>query len=313
MTGFAHVNVKYPIGLSRWSNIPDEEFNNNRSGGCNTNTKDFKKYEKLNINKFVDGIENSIGKFYFKVINYKSKNNNCGLICLIKGSGKNGNQLKPDTIRKKYNIEKNTLLTCDQLGIISCEELKYNLLVFNSKSNLLYKSNSTFEKSIFLLLEDIHYKLINVKDVKIKQKCKFCGKKYIDNNHECNSRRREYFLSKIKKQKKYVILNDIKINKDGKKIKEIDYDNDILYFDFETFEDNGNFSVYAAAYILNGNYDYFYGRNALQDFIGILLDNKNKKLCAYNGGRFDYLLLIRGLIENNIDIFKIFLFSDDIL
>ena len=55
-------------------------INHNRVGGCNTNTKDFKKYEKSNINKYVNDIENSKGKFAFKVINHKSKNNNCGLV-----------------------------------------------------------------------------------------------------------------------------------------------------------------------------------------------------------------------------------------
>ena len=32
MAGFEHVHVKYPIGLSRWSEIPEEEFKNNKYG-----------------------------------------------------------------------------------------------------------------------------------------------------------------------------------------------------------------------------------------------------------------------------------------
>ena len=32
MAGFEHVNVKYPIGLSRWSEIPEIEFNNKKYG-----------------------------------------------------------------------------------------------------------------------------------------------------------------------------------------------------------------------------------------------------------------------------------------
>ena len=32
MAGFEHVHAKYPIGLSRWSEIPEEEFNNKKYG-----------------------------------------------------------------------------------------------------------------------------------------------------------------------------------------------------------------------------------------------------------------------------------------
>ena len=32
MAGFEHVHVKYPIEISRWSNIPEEEFKNNKYG-----------------------------------------------------------------------------------------------------------------------------------------------------------------------------------------------------------------------------------------------------------------------------------------
>ena len=99
-----------------------------------------------------------------------------------------------------------------------------------------------------------------------------------------------------------MIFNYISLDKNGNKIMEIDYNNDILYFDIETFECNNKFVVYAAGYDLNGKYNYFYGKNALQDFIAILLNNQDKKLCAYNGGRFDYIILIKGLIENNVNI-----------
>ena len=36
----------------------------------------------------------------FKIINYKSKNNNCGLVCLIRASGNKANKIKPDMIGK---------------------------------------------------------------------------------------------------------------------------------------------------------------------------------------------------------------------
>ena len=30
MAGFEHIHIKYPIGKSRWSNKPEEEFKNNK-------------------------------------------------------------------------------------------------------------------------------------------------------------------------------------------------------------------------------------------------------------------------------------------
>ena len=92
----------------------------------------------------------------YKIINYKSKNNNCGLVCLIRATGNKANQIKPDMLRKKYNIEKNTLLSVNQLGIISMDYFKNNLIAVNNVGDELYNSNSGFENTIFLLLSDQH-------------------------------------------------------------------------------------------------------------------------------------------------------------
>ena len=40
-------------------------------------------------------------------------------MCIIRANGNKVNINKPDILRKKYNIEKNTLLTVEQLGLIS--------------------------------------------------------------------------------------------------------------------------------------------------------------------------------------------------
>ena len=77
---------------------------------------------------------------------------------------------------------------------------------------------------------------------------------------------------------------------------EIDYINDILYFDFETFQGKINFHVYAAGFILNGKYNYFYGKDSLKKFVKVIMENKGKILCAYNGCRFDFILLLKQLL-----------------
>ena len=71
---------------------------------------------------------------------------------------------------------------------------------------------------------------------------------------------------------------------------EIDYINDILYFDFETFQGKINYNVYAVGYILNGKYNYFYGEKSLKKFVEVIMENPGKILCAYNGCRFDFII-----------------------
>ena len=88
------------------------------------------------------------------------------MVCIIKATGNKANQIKPDIIRKKYNIEKNILLTVEQLGLISMDYFNNNLIVVNNVGNELYNSNSGFEKTIFLLLKDEHYCHIDIKNIK---------------------------------------------------------------------------------------------------------------------------------------------------
>ena len=94
-------------------------------------------------------------------------------------------------LRKKYNIEKNTLLSVNQLGLISMDYFKNNLIVVNNIGDELYNSNSGFENTIFLLLSDEHYCHIDIKNIK---KCKDCNKLFL-NEHNCNNDRVEYYHS----------------------------------------------------------------------------------------------------------------------
>ena len=82
------------------------------------------------------------------------------------------------------------------------------------------------------------------------------------------------------------------------KILKTDYNEDLLYFDFETVQINHYFEVYAVGCINNGQYIEFYGENSLSDFVTYLIKNvKNKKLVAYNGGRFDFIILFKELLK----------------
>ena len=64
-----------------------------------------------------------------------------------------------------------------------------------------------------------------------------------------------------------------------------------------------NFKVYAVGYILDGEYGYFYGPESLKSFVELFMKNPNKILCAYNGSRFDFILLLKELLNNhNVEI-----------
>ena len=89
-------------------------------------------------------------------------------------------------LRKKYNIEKNTLLTVEQLGLISMGYFNNNLIVVNKVGDELYNSNYGFSDTIFLLLKYEHYCHIDIKNIKKYKKCSECNKLFL-NDHNCNN------------------------------------------------------------------------------------------------------------------------------
>ena len=84
-----------------------------------------------------------------------------------------------------------------------------------------------------------------------------------------------------------------------KKLK-TEYNEVLLYFDFETVQINYYFEVYAVGCINDGQYIEFYGENSLSEFVTYLINNvRNKKLVAYNGGRFDFIILFKELLKHS--------------
>ena len=66
----------------------------NRRGGCNEHSKDLNHYHSFsNIHTLIGMGKYENCTFDYKIHNFKSKNNNCGLVCLIKGCGLNGNKV----------------------------------------------------------------------------------------------------------------------------------------------------------------------------------------------------------------------------
>ena len=124
------------------------------------------------------------------------------------------------------------------------------------------------------------------------KKCPDYNKLYL-NDHNCNNNRIVYFHSQVKKDVKYLKIES------NEEDEEINYENDILYFDFETFQDGINFSVCAVGFVLDGFYNYFYGKDSLVRFVEVIMRNPGKILRAYNGCRFDFILLLKQLLTQN--------------
>ena len=83
-----------------------------KSDGCNDLSYDICETRKLNkiYNRYFalpKELNNMSDNFHkYKIINYKSKNNNCGIVCIIKATGNRANRIKPDMIRKNITLKK---------------------------------------------------------------------------------------------------------------------------------------------------------------------------------------------------------------
>ena len=131
----------------------------NRRGGCNEGSKNKQCFETIHNLKNIIGYENYEGcEFNYRIINYKSINNNCGLVCLIKALDLKANEFKPDSIRKQFGIELKTFIDCDKLGDVANLKFQCNLVVVNLAGFVLFNSSTEYNKTIFLLLDQNHYR-----------------------------------------------------------------------------------------------------------------------------------------------------------
>ena len=107
------------------------------------------------------------------------------------------NEFKPDSIRKEFGIELKTLIDCDKLGDVANLKFQCKLVVVNLAGFVLFNSSTEYNKTIFLLLDQNHYRHISFEDMKIKKNCEQCGKLifFDDCKHECNIGKIEYYQS----------------------------------------------------------------------------------------------------------------------
>ena len=220
----------------------------------------------------------------WKTFNPKGNENthNCLFKCL---------EVKGNLIRKELGIEKNIPIKIDLLPTIS-DHLKIGIKVYDAQKREILNYGHKYDKQVELILSHQHYLLV----VEKSKKCLECGKVWYK-QHLCNHKRRKYWA--YMNGEKVVMRPTTKLRTEP-----IDYDNNVVYYDFETFTPINQFEVYAAGYYdaTTGRPENFYGKESLTDFIKHINTLENKTFIAHNGARFDCYFVVREMLKQGIEV-----------
>jgi hypothetical protein len=196
-------------GLSGWAigvHSPPE-----RNGGCTT-----KNQFKMNIT-----FENDEGGTYtVEVMNFRSNNNNCGLICakqFLKRVCANNKELRepqwpqytcPRTkklkdlsyakIKNQINLTKNSKMNRFHFETLA-KKLQIHFVCRDKNWNLLWETNKENHRTCILMNRDEHYLLCRKNPIFKRQKrkrltCNLCGAANIRKDHRCRGVKRRKVL-----------------------------------------------------------------------------------------------------------------------
>ena len=220
----------------------------------------------------------------WKTFNPKGNENthNCLFKCL---------EVKGNLIRKELGIEKNIPIKIDLLPTIS-DHLKIGIKVYDAQKREILNYGHKYDKQVELILSHQHYLLV----VEKSKKCLECGQVWYK-QHTCNHKRRKYWA--YKNGEKVVMRPTRKLRTEP-----IDYDKNVVYYDFETFTSINEFEVYAAGYYdaTTGRPENFYGKESLTDFIKHINTLENKTFIAHNGARFDCYFVVNEMLKQGIEV-----------
>ena len=291
------------------------------SGGCSNKLKNvIKKLQKSTIN----------------LVNPKSKNNNCLIMCFVKACGLKGNSIRPDKIRLELGLELNTPIHIDDVHKVAAY-FKRSYILINQCYTIIRSQLLDCDKDpVKLFLYNGHY--MYQSSVKHYKMCPECDVRLLAENttHKCNIKTVNY-KKRMVQDKKMVKIKDITEKKC------IDY-NDVVHFDLETFQEDqskvpfkcgsthenderedattpydcgythkdeykqdNRHKPYACGYIHQGNYKQDYGKGCIENFIDYITSLEKTTISAYNGSGFDFYFLINKLTERNIPINNIIL------
>lgn len=257
-----------------------------QGGGCSTKNDTNDKFD--------------MNKIKFSIVSPKTSNNNCAFACYMRKLGIKGNKVKPDKIRETIGLKHGEIVMVSQLHMLS-DHFQVGHQVYDGDD--AYKVIDAYEMDretiVDLVLMGGHYWLIKNQAEPLK-KCYSCGKKYRNVHTECVPSKKLFYEQQIHSDgKKWVKSSEYKKKKKY-------CENDVIFFDIETFPDpiNKAHICYAVGWWVNGNYYQEYGRDSMKKFVDHILMFKNKHICAYNGARFDFYPLMNEILKRGEEIEK---------
>lgn len=190
----------------------------------------------------------------YKIKTIKSKNNNCGIGCLLsvynkkKNKNKTVKKKRADQIRKELNIELGIKLNFKHLKSVA-KYLKVGFRLWEIEANTLKPTkyfNIKKRNIVDILFNKAteHYNILILKTV--KQKCNLCGKERKNmEKHKCNGGNIEFYKKQVTGNiKDYAIFKD-------KTVEDLPDLNKVYVFDLETFPNLNNIQLVYACKIQN--------------------------------------------------------------
>lgn len=247
------------------------------AGGCGNNHKSNEKF------KGIDVIRREA--YGCMLISKRTKNNNCGLECLRLLS----NLPSCHNLRKEFNLPAGTKISfTDMYRIID----KYKLNIQIVDATMREVRGNEWKVCDTIVLSNEHYEILlrKVEQV-IKQKCKICGKKYV-NVHNCNEERAVFYNYKVLR-KSGIVKN--------------------LYVDLETRNDTENiYSIVGnkynpqvatlLAFSCENEVHSYLGLDCINRFCDFLIEEQDNlryyNIFAHNGSRFDFFFFIHIMMSN---------------
>jgi hypothetical protein len=251
-----------------------------------------------------DGREHTVKMNGMTCISPKTANRNCLFACINRSMDIKNNVRKPDVMRQECNIKPNTLITLAQHEAIA---KKYDLTIttYGITGAIIQTvgSGSNLVKIMMIVGNadgEGHYVLM-VNQKKVCEKCNTEWENYHSQAH-CNSKQRHHLLQ----------------HKDGRMVvpaKYKDEEDDMIFFDFETFPlgEERVLTIYASGWKSDGQLYQKYGNDAGEEFMKWVMTQEKKTLCAYNGSGFDFHFILKWLIVNEVEVKDIIIANGSIL
>ena len=229
-----------------------------------------------------------------KTLSPKSSKNNCLFACIHHALELKGNFLSLQT-RKALGFDKEAMIDINDIEKVA-QHYKITIHLHDMEGELTHKYNEGNKiVNIMLYISNEnkgHYVLIT-NELKFCDKCRHS---YFKDGHKCNVRRQMWVNRH----------NGLKNVIPSKVFKEAPFNKhqNMFYYDIETFkpEDTDAITPYAVGWSVYGKYQQEYGVDAWKKFIRVIINQKDKVVCAYNGAGFDFHFLMTELLDLGVEI-----------